>query len=203
MRKVLLTNLLFALFGCFLVSNIALAADPAPLALVKQMSNQTITALKKNKAQLHNQSTIRAIVYKIIVPQFDLVGASRSVVGRNYWYQASKSTQSQFIKAFTNYVVDMYSGALSSYKDEVVTFKPIRNFISSQTRVQVYSMIQRSGVQPIKLNYRLIKQGGSWKIYDFSVDGVSMIQSYRAQFASALQRSGLAGLTKELQSRNR
>lgn len=178
-----------------------LAQDPPPLAIMKNVSLQLLAALRQHKSQLHDKRVIHNIVDRIVVPHFDLPGSSRSVVGRNHWYEASEKTRGQFIKAFTKYVIDMYSSALSSYSDEVITFRPMRSFSASQTRVLIYSVIKRSSTRPINLDYRLVKLGNTWKIYDFSVDGVSMVQNYRAQFREALNKGGLAELTRQLQLR--
>ncbi|KPJ67086.1 MAG: hypothetical protein AMJ43_05970 [Coxiella sp. DG_40] len=197
-KKLFSTIFLFSCLHCTMI----FAADPPPLALMKNVSSQLMTALRVHKGQFQDRSVIHDIVNRIVVPHFDLPGVSRSVVGRNYWDQASQNTQDQFIKAFTKYVIEMYSTALSSYSDEVITFKPIRDFSTSQTRVLIYSVVSRSGAKPINLNYRLVKLGTAWKIYDFSVEGVSMVQNYRAQFRDALNKGGLAELTRQLQSRN-
>lgn len=177
------------------------AADPPPLDMVKQTSVSVLSALKQNKSHLNNKQIVFNIVNTIAVPNFDLPGISRTVVGRNYWEQASEETRRQFIKAFTRYVIDMYSSALSSYTDETLAFKPMRDYDPSQNRAQVYSTIERRNSPPIALNYRVIKLGNSWKIYDFTAEGVSMVQSYRSQFAATLSRGGLAELTKQLQAR--
>jgi phospholipid transport system substrate-binding protein len=193
---------LFTMWLC-LFWGIALAADPPPLALIKQVSTQTLNELQKYRGKQRTRRVIHSIINRIVVPHFALPDIARSVVGRNYWYQATESTRSQFIKAFTGYVIDMYSGALTAYSNETLSFKPIRDFNPSQSRIQVYSIVNRPGASSVNLNYRLVQQGNSWKIYDFSVDGVSMVQSYKAQFASSLSQGGLTGLTKELQTRNR
>jgi phospholipid transport system substrate-binding protein len=184
-----------------LTFTVTFAQDPPPLAIMKNVSSQLLTALKQHKAQLQDRHVIHDIVNRIVVPHFDLTGASRSVVGRNHWDEATKNTQDQFIEAFTKYVIEMYSSALSSYSDEVITFQPMRSFSASQTRVLIYSVVKRSGAKPINLDYRLVKLEATWKIYDFSVDGVSMVQNYRAQFRDALNKGGLKELTRQLQSR--
>jgi phospholipid transport system substrate-binding protein len=188
------------LLSC-LTFTMTFAQDPPPLGIMKNVISELLVTLRQHKAQLHDRRVIHNIVERIVVPHFDLPGASRSVVGRNHWDQASKNTQDQFIKAFTKYVIDMYSSALSSYSDEVITFRPMRSFSASQTRVLIYSVIKRSGTRPISLDYRLVKLEDTWKIYDFSVDGVSMVQNYRAQFRETLNKGGLAELTRQLQLR--
>lgn len=196
-----LRNILIFLL-CF-CCGVAYATDPQPLALMKKVSDQTLSALRQNKSRLQDRRVIHGIVNRIVVPHFDLPGVSRSVIGRNYWYQAASGTRSQFIKAFTSYVIDMYSSALSSYSDEKITFKPMRGYSSEQTRVRIYSVVQRPGASAINLDYRLVRIGNTWKIYDFSVNNVSMVQNYRAQFADTLKKGGLTELTRQLQSRKR
>jgi phospholipid transport system substrate-binding protein len=197
LKKLIIT----LIFLSYSLAFTAYAEDPAPLVVVRQTSMQVLNALKQNKSQLHNKSVVFNIVNNIAVPHFDLPGISRSVVGRNYWEQASPTTQQQFIKAFTHYVIDMYSSSISSYTNETITFQPMRDYDPSQNRAQIYSTIVRSGAPSVSLNYRVVKIGSTWKIYDFTAEGVSMAQSYRSQFADTLNRGGLAELTKKLQAR--
>lgn len=199
--KSLKTIITVLIFCSYVLAFAVYAEDPAPLTVVKNTSMRVLTALKQNKSRLNNKTVVFNIVNDIAVPHFDLPGVSRSVVGRNYWEQASSATQQQFIKAFTRYVIDMYSSAISSYTNETITFQPLRDYDSSQTRAQIYSTIVRSGAPSIALNYRVVKIGNDWKIYDFTAEGVSMVQSYRSQFANTLNRGGLMELTKQLQAR--
>lgn len=194
------TILLSALILIF--CNFALAAgDPPPLAMVKDVSTSVVNALQKNKPRLSDKKVIFNIVNGIAVPHFALNDIARAVVGPNYWDKATTATQAQFVKAFTRYVIDMYSSALSSYKDETLSFQPMRSFDANQNSAQVYSTIERSSSSPVSLNYRVIKKGSSWLIYDFSIEGISMIQSYRSQFGATLNHGGLEELTQKLQAR--
>jgi phospholipid transport system substrate-binding protein len=73
---------------------------------------------------------------------------------------------------------------------------PLRDV--SAVRPQVESVIVRKNGQQIPVSYRMLQSGGTWKIYDFSVEGISMISSYRAQFDTILQQKGMAGLLAQL-----
>jgi phospholipid transport system substrate-binding protein len=191
-----------ALFMC-LVFTTALAAEQPPLAMVHGVTNQVLAALNKNKSQLQNKKVIYKIVNNIIVPHFDMDGVSRSVVGRNYWYQATDSQRSQFITLFTRYVTDMYASAIAAYSNETISFQPLRDYNPGQSRAQVYSTIERPAGSNINLNYRVVNISGNWKIYDFSVDGISMVQSYRSQFTSTLNQGGLSKLNEMLAAKER
>ena len=197
MKKILGLAVLLSFCWCLTV----VAANPPPLALAQKVSNNVLRELRQHRGHLNNKTVVHKIVTRNIVPNVDLPGVARSVVGRNYWYQSSPKTRQQFIKVLTDYVIDMYSSAFAAFTEEKITFRPMRSYNSSQKRALIYSHIIRPGVAPLSLNYRLIKKGSAWKIYDFSIDGVSMVQSYRAQFASTLKQGGLPKLIQELKNR--
>ena len=52
------------------------------------------------------------------------------------------------------------------------------------------------------MQYRLLQQQGQWLIYDFSVDGVSIVKNYNSQFAGTLRQGGMAKLVQQLKARN-
>ncbi len=194
-------RLWLGLFLCLFVS-VALAQDPPPLAMLQSTSQQMLNALKQNKANMKsNPSVIYHIVDRILLPHVDLDTMSRSVVGRTYWNQATPAQLAQFKKLFTHQVVQTYSTALQSYNNEQVKFSPMRAYSPGESRVQVQSTIVRANGQAIPVNYRLLNVGGSWKVYDFSVEGVSLVQSYQAQFADTLSQGGMTTLLSKMQQR--
>lgn len=181
----------------------ALAADPAPLAMLKNVSAQMTSELDRHLGNLKgNDALVDGLVRRILVPHFDLTAMSRAVVGRDYWQQASAATQQQFIKEFTRYVIKTYSGAIQSYDGERIKFYPMRGDASSQARVQIDSSILRKDGPSIQMQYRLVNEGGQWMIYDFSVDGISIVQNYHSQFAGTLRQGGMEKLVAQIRARN-
>ena len=124
------------------------------------------------------------------------------VVGRTYWKQASSNTRNQFKNEFTRYVTKSYSTALEAYRDEKIKFFPIRGGIRG-SRVKINSLVEQRGGPSISVSYHLVRNNNTWKVYDYSVEGVSMVKSYRSQFANSLSRGGLSNLVKELSTHNR
>ena len=184
--------------GWVLFCMVSLAADPAPLTMLKSTSQQMLRELDKNLGRL-NDKLVYNLVNRILVPHFDLVNMSRAVVGR-YWQQASGSTQRRFTREFTRYVIRTYAVALQAYDGETVKFLPIRGAIGN--RVQVNSELLLKSRSPIRIQYRLLQKQGRWLIYDFSVDGISVVKNYNSQFASTLRRGGLVALVQRLQKSN-
>jgi len=177
------------------------AADPAPLALLKDVSGRMLVELNKNiKIIKSNDKLVYDLVDRICAPYFDLPNMTRAVVGRDYWQQASSSTQQQFTKEFTRYIIRTYASAMQSYDGEAVKFYPIRGAVGD--RVQINSDLLLKSGPPIQMQYRMSLQSGKWVIYDFSVDGVSIIKNYNSQFAGDLRKSGLTGLVNKLRENN-
>jgi len=195
-----LIKILVVAFGILFCAS-SFAADPAPLAMLKSTSSQMLHELDRHIGNLkHNDKLVYDLVNRVLVPHFELVSMSRAVVGRDYWQKATSSTQEQFIKEFTSYVIRTYSSALQSYDGETIKFYPIRGGISD--RVQIDSDLLLKNGPPIQMQYRLIQQGGRWLIYDFSVDGVSIIKNYNSQFAGTLRQGGLEVLVQKLHANN-
>lgn len=195
----LLTAILFVL-GIGISS--VMWAQSSPIPTLEHTANDIIAVLKANKANLKNDPTIiyRA-VETYLLPQVDVVGMSRSVLGRQVWSKATASEKAQFTSAFTRLVIRTYSSPLAQYTDEKVQFLPLRGSVNNRF-IRVNSVIVRSAGQNIPLSYSLVAKDGQWKIYDLSVEGVSLLQSFRSQFAQALKNSNINDIIQQLQSKS-
>jgi phospholipid transport system substrate-binding protein len=179
------------------VFSISVLAEAAPVAMLKQVSSQMMSELDRNQGHI-NKQVIDNIIHKVLLPHVDLETMSRSVVGKDYWSQATPVQREQFKHAFTGLVITVYSAPLSSYNGETIEFKPVRD--ETGPRLQVESIVKRKNGQRIPVSYRLLQSKAGWKVYDFSVEGISMVSSYRAQFDSILQQKGMAGLLNRLRA---
>lgn len=187
-------------FICFLLGQWAFAA-PSPMRLMDQVTQQTLTELKKNQATLQtNPKVVYSIIHRILLPHVDLQEMSRLVLGREVWAAASPIEKQKFMMQFKLLLVRTYSSALAAYKNETVKFKPPRDQGGSQ--VQVDSLILQEGGPSIPVSYRLVFKNGQWKLYDLIVEGVSLVESYRAQFAEAISKNGLNGVISQLEQKN-
>jgi len=184
-----------------LIAGIAVAIE-SPVSMLQRISNRMISSLENSKSRLRRPQVIHNIVNRVLIPHIALNRMGASVVGPRYWRAASSSQRSQFIRQFSRLVISTYSAALASYDDDRVRFYPLRGGYTGRT-VQVRSVIIRRTGQRIPLSYNLVRMGNSWKIYDFSVENVSIVQSYRAQFANVLAVSGMRGLIQRLIRHNR
>lgn len=191
------------LFPLFLFCNYTLAAS-SPLTTMQDMANQTLSFLQKNQSRLKsNPELINSMVNRVLVPHIDADRMGGAVVGRRYWDNATPEQRNEFIRQFKRLVISTYSNALSSYDDDKIRFYPLRGNYEGQKTIQIRSVIIRKNGQRISIDYNLVLTKGKWKIYDFSIEDVSMVQSYRSQFGSVLARGGLPELIQRLVIHNR
>ncbi|MBA2652753.1 MAG: ABC transporter substrate-binding protein [Tatlockia sp.] len=173
-------------------------AQSSPLPMLEGSANQILSALKQNKTSLKsNKQIIYEAVERHLLPNVDVNGMSRSVLGRKAWGEATAAEKQQFSKAFTQLVIRTYASPLAEYSDESIEFLPVRGSLESRF-IRVNSIIIRSKGKNIPLSYSLVSNGDGWKIYDLSVEGISLLQSFRSQFAQALQNSSMQDLIKQM-----
>jgi phospholipid transport system substrate-binding protein len=190
-------------YTLFLVFPAILFAQDSPLPMLQQSAQQIISTLKENKVSLQNNpKVIQDAVQRYLLPNVDVSGMSRSVIGRQAWNAASASERAEFSKAFTQLVIRTYSTPLSKYTDETIKFLPQRS--KSEGRfARVDSLIIRSNGQNIPLSYSLINKNGEWKVYDLSVEGVSLLQSFHNQFGQILKNASMGELIQQMNQKKK
>ena len=176
----------------------AVSAESSPVPMLEHSANQIISTLKQNKAELkHNHQVIHQAVERYLLPHVDVNGMARSVVGRVAWNKASVAERQEFTRVFTQLVIRTYANPLAEYKDETVKFLPLHGS-SNAHFTRVSSIIVRSNGQNIPLSYSLVLKNDTWKIYDLSVEGVSLLQSFRSQFGQVLNSSSMQELIQQM-----
>jgi len=184
-----------------LLVSVSTFAVQSPVTQMQGVANKMIGQLEKNKSNL-NSRTIDQIVNRVLVPVVDMNRMAGLTVGARYWRSASSAQRAAFITQFKKMVIATYAAALSSYDGDRVRFYPLRGDYQNKRVVRVNSVIVRLNGQKIPVSYNLVRSGNAWRVYDFSVENVSIVNSYRSQFAGALSQSGLSGLTQKIKRHN-
>ena len=194
-------KLFFAL--CFSVFSTAVSAqDLAPDALVKKISDEVISIVKQDKdIQAGNQKKINELVDAKVLPHFNFGHMTALAVGRN-WPKANAEQQKSLTGEFRTLLVRTYSSALTTYKNQVIEFKPLRAAVGD-TDVTVKTQVKQPGTEPVSIDYAMEKTPNGWKVYDVVVGGVSLVTNYRETFNAEIRGGGIDGLIKSLASKNR
>ncbi|MFZ2739582.1 MAG: ABC transporter substrate-binding protein [Burkholderiaceae bacterium] len=182
----------------------AFAADEAPEVMIKRLSTEVLESIKGDKAiQAGDLARMITLVDSKIMPNVNFQRMTASAVGPA-WRQATPEQQKRLQEEFKVLLVRTYAGALSQVGEQSVTVKPVRS-APDDKEVLIRTEIKDHG-DPIQMDYRLEKtpgQGLGWKIYNFNVLGVWLVETYRSQFAPEINAKGIEGLIASLAGRNK
>ncbi len=160
----------------------------APADLIGRLSTEVLDAVKADKSiQAGDLGKVIALVDAKVMPLVNFQRMTASAVGRA-WRQATPEQKKRLEDEFKILLVRTYSGALAQVKDQSVSVKPMRGS-PTDTEVIVRTEVRGRG-DPIQLDYRLEKTDKGWRIYDFNVLGIAIVQTYQSQFSAEINKSG-------------
>lgn len=172
-----------------------------PVELLKSTSDQVITVLKANREELEKDpGRVYALVNDYIVPHIDSVTIAKLALGK-HWRNATREQKIEFVNEFRDLLVRTYGKSLLEFRDQTINFFPME-IDGSEDKVIVKSEVLQPGGPPIPVSYRMRIKDNAWKVYDLTIDGVSLVTSYRGTFAQEIRKSGMDGLLKLLKDKN-
>jgi phospholipid transport system substrate-binding protein len=170
-------------------------ADDDPMTVVKTTVNQALDVLRDKDTPLaQRQDKLR----QIVSATFDFTEMAKSALGY-HWKQITPAQQQEFTTAFVAFIEDSYLSKISDYKGQQVNFLRATNDGPQYAQVST-DIVQPTG-DPIHVNYRLLQNGSTWKIYDVTVDAISIIANYRNQFNRVMNNQGYDVLISDLKKK--
>ncbi len=171
-----------------------------PQELVQQTTTQTLSRLQSERVALEqNPDGIYDLVKEIISPHFDFIRISAWVLGK-HWRTASKEQKLRFVRAFRTLLVRTYGVALLDYTDQEIRYLPLRDDPTNGDVTVRSEVIQPNG-EAVSLNFRLYQRNELWKVYDISVNGISLVTNFRTSFATEIKQAGLDNLIQRLEDK--
>jgi phospholipid transport system substrate-binding protein len=183
-----------------LFATLVLAADTAPDAIVKSTVDDVLAVIKQNK---QDRQALRELAEKKVLPKFDFKRMTQLAVGPG-WREANPAQKEALENGFRTLLVNTYTAALSTTAtaNPTVDVKPVQ-MKPDQDDVTVKTIVKDSGKQQVSVDYRMEKLPEGWKVYDVVVENLSLVTNYRGTFNDEVKRSGIDGLIKALDQKNR
>ena len=138
----------------------------------------------------------RDLLRKEIAPVFDFEEMSKRSLGSN-WRDRTPEERDKFVVLFRELLENSYLGKIESYRGEVIRYG---KEIVDGPYAQVETRVVTTSGQEIPVYYRMRADGGRYRIYDVVIEGISLVNNYRSQFNSILQKSSFAELMEKLRS---
>jgi len=172
------------------------ATKGAPMALVKNTVNQAVDVLKNHQTPMDMR---RRKLLQLVAGHFDFADMARSSLGP-HWRQLTPAQRQQFVPLYTAFMEDVYLNKLEGYSGQKIEFLNQSSDGPGYSQVSTRT-VQPNGGQPIRIDYRLKQEGGDWKVYDVTVDGISITANYRNQFNRVINNEGFDSLMSKMRSK--
>ncbi len=195
MKKLIMALLLAA------VSSFAPAAhaQQAPDALVRSTVEEVLGILKQGS----DRRALQDIVEKKVLPHFDFRAMTQLAMGKA-WRDATPAQQKALENAFRTLLVRTYTTALAETAgvERKVEVKPVQ-LKPGEDYTTVRTLVREAGRQPLSIDYRMTLKDKAWKVTDIVAENASLVINYRSTFNNEISRTGIDGLIRVLEDKNR
>lgn len=183
------------------MGSVAQADVGAPDVLIRDTAQEVISIIKQDPdIKAGDKQKLLALVDAKILPLFDFKRMTQLAVGK-YWRRASLEQRKALELEFRDMLVRTYTKAFSLYRDQTIKVTPLK-MTADETDVTVKTRISKKSGQATAVNYHLKKRTNGWKVYDLTIEGVSLVTSYRSSFGQQIDQSGIDALIKALTDMN-
>lgn len=183
-----------------LASAVSTAAEHPAQALVEDSIMAMLDIFDKDGERLKSEPEfLKEKIDEIIVPNLDFDTMTKLAVGK-FWRKADNSQKTELVSEFKNLLLNTYTGALTEYSGEKISFEPFRPE-SREDRAVVRSSFSQSAGTDVPVIYKLRDKSG-WSIYDIEVNNISLVTSYRSAFSNEIEKGGIEGLINAIKERN-
>ena len=190
LRRALLT------VACVLSAVPSLAADGPAASLIEKTAAQVIDLIKANPPGPTREAGIR----QVLLTAFDLNYMGQQALGK-YWATATPDQQQRYLKAAVGAEAHAYAERFGQYGGQTLTLGKVTPRANGVSVVD--SKLSQTSGQPIKIEWEVRDTGGSPRITDVKIEGISMVITRRTDFTSYIQNNGgkVDALIQELESR--
>ena len=177
-------------------------AQEPPDQLVKNVTLEVVDLITKDREiKAGNRAKLIQLIDAKVLPHFNFGAMTALALGRS-WNKATPEQKKRLTEEFRTLLVRTYASALAAYSEQKFDFRPLRAK-PADTDVTVQVRVLQPGAQPVPIDYSMEKTAGGWKVYDVMVGGVSLVANYRTEFNNVVRESGVDGLVKDLNAKNR
>lgn len=199
MKKIMV--LMVLLLGS--LAGIVRAAEVPPEELVRKTAEVILSEIKAHRnVYAKDYAKLYKMADEKVLPHFDFRRMSQWVLGRS-WKDATPEQRDRFTAEFRDLLVGTYSQALLNYTDQEIVYLPVQRK-PEDTEVTVKTEVKQTSGPNIPINYSFYKnKEGAWKVYDISIEGVSLVTNYRSVYATKVREKGMDGLIAEIAANNK
>jgi phospholipid transport system substrate-binding protein len=191
MKRFCFSSLLIAILS---FSTVYAEDEKKPGMIVQHTVNQVLVILTDNDLTEDEKKTKG---YDIVAEQIDFTGMSRRILAIN-WKKSSDEQKQKFESLFRQILLNTYWQRIKNYDGEKVEY--ITGMIDGNRFATVDTVIVSDKIE-IPITYRMELIDGNWMAYDFLIESLSLVTSYRTEYRNMIKNHGVDGLLKKMQER--
>ena len=154
---------------------------------------EKVIKIVQDEALDKDKQARRVALRKTIAERFNYRQMVMRSLAKN-WDARSDQERQEFIALFKSLLENSYANKLEAYKDEEINY--LDEMIKGKYALIKTEVVRKSST--IGVDYKLIQENGNWQVYDFVIEGVSMIRNYRSQFTKIIRRDSYEVLVQKL-----
>ena len=176
----------------------ATAGAGIPTNQVKDAVDRVIDILKsKDLMRPEKKEQRRAAIRKIVGELFDFDEMSKRTLAL-HWQRRTQAERREFVSLFSDLLERSYINKIETYTDEKIIYTD--ESIDREYSVVKSKIITKRYVE-VPIDYKLLKEGNEWKVYDVVIEGVSLVNNYRTQFNKIIRSESYEELVKRLKNK--
>lgn len=200
MKKIITQIALMLMLGMAIMHNAFAQTAEEALATVKTQVSTVLADLKENEAYYKkNPANLNSMIESKMDDYFDADIMARLVMGK-HWKKATKQQKKEFIQEFKQMILRTYSSSLLDYTGAKVDYGKAKKVKRNRTKIDATVVSPTGKTYPLTLS--MIYRNGKWKGYDVSMDGLSVITSYRSSVGEEISQKGLQAVIDDIKQLN-
>jgi phospholipid transport system substrate-binding protein len=173
--------------------------DSGPSQLIGSVAEAMLQALEAHRGEYRKDpAKLDELVDEIMLPHFDTQYAARLVLGR-HWTTASAEQRARFVDAFYHFMLRNYGSALADFTADRLKVLPYQGSPDASTAT-VRTQVRKNDGTVVAVNYSLHRTPEGWKAWDVVIEGVSYVKSFREDFGSEIEQTGLDAVIRRLEA---
>ncbi len=176
----------------------AIAQETDPNKVVEDAVQLLAEKIDGRKEELSSdREALYAFIDEILLPRFDRKFAAQAVLAK-HWRSASDEQKTRFVEAFYRTLLRKYADGLLDFEQNMVEVLPYRGD-ATKKRTKVRSMVSLEDGTKVAVDYDLVRREAGWLLYNVTIEGVSYVRNFRAEFESEIRSTSLDAVIERLE----
>jgi phospholipid transport system substrate-binding protein len=169
-----------------------------PTDQLRTQIDRVVKALEDPELKKENKHRERRLfVRKIAEEIFDFTETAKRSLGR-HWLQRTPAERKEFVDLFADLLERSYLSKIELYNGEKIMY--LGDTVDGDYATVRTKLLTKQGTE-IPVEYRMVRQGDRWIVYDVVIEGVSLVANYRTQFNKIIQTSSYQELVRKMKAK--